>query len=64
MLPYIEAHMESGGKLHQVTRHMLGLFNGQAGARNWRRTLSEQSKKDGPERVLKALDYVERREAA
>ena len=64
MLPYIEAHLESGGKLHQVTRHMLGLFNGQAGARKWRRTLSEQSKQDGPERVLKALGYVERREAA
>ena len=41
MLPYIEAHLASGGKLHQITRHMLGLFAGQPGARAWRRTLSE-----------------------
>ncbi|MEM9910139.1 MAG: tRNA-dihydrouridine synthase, partial [Pseudomonadota bacterium] len=41
MLPYIEAHLASGGKLHQVTRHMLGLFAGQPGARAWRRVLSE-----------------------
>ncbi|MBZ0124249.1 MAG: tRNA dihydrouridine(20/20a) synthase DusA, partial [Roseovarius sp.] len=28
MLPYIEEHLVSGGRLHQVTRHMLGLFAG------------------------------------
>ena len=41
MRPYIAAHLASGGRLHQVTRHMLGLFHGQPGARLWRRLLSE-----------------------
>lgn len=42
MRPYIARHLEQGGKLAQVTRHMLGMFAGQAGARHWRRVLSEQ----------------------
>jgi tRNA-dihydrouridine synthase A len=37
----IEAHLAAGGRLHQVTRHMLGLFHGRPGARGWRRRLSE-----------------------
>lgn len=41
MLPYIEAHLDAGGKLSSVTRHMLGLFAGRPGARIWRRVLSE-----------------------
>ncbi|MEH6521248.1 MAG: tRNA dihydrouridine(20/20a) synthase DusA [Sulfitobacter sp.] len=41
MMPYIEAHLETGGKLASVTRHMLGLFAGRPGARIWRRVLSE-----------------------
>lgn len=42
MEPYISDHLATGGKLAQVTRHMLGLFTGQPGARQWRRILSEQ----------------------
>lgn len=41
MRPEIAAHLAAGGRMHQVTRHMLGLFHGRPGARNWRRTLSE-----------------------
>lgn len=41
MKPYIAAHLEAGGRLHQITRHMLGLFTGRPGARGWRRVLSE-----------------------
>lgn len=41
MLPYIREHLAAGGRLHQVTRHMLGLFHGRPGARQWRRILSE-----------------------
>lgn len=41
MLPYIEAHLDVGGKLGSVTRHMLGLFAGKPGARIWRRVLSQ-----------------------
>ena len=41
MLPYIEARLSEGAKLNQITRHMLGLFAGKPGARQWRRMLSE-----------------------
>lgn len=37
----IAAHLERGGRLIGVTRHLLGLFAGQPGARHWRRALSE-----------------------
>ncbi len=40
MEPYIAAHLQAGGRLHSVTRHMLGLFAGKPGARAWRRALS------------------------
>lgn len=42
MEPYIADHLQGGGQLHQITRHMLGLFAGQPGARAWRRILSER----------------------
>ena len=41
MRPRIAAHLAQGGRLHQVTRHMLGLVPGRPGARGWRRHLSE-----------------------
>ena len=47
MLPYIREHIALGGKLHQITRHMLGLFSGQPGARIWRRILSEGASRPG-----------------
>ncbi len=60
MIPYIEAHLHDGGKLHQVTRHMLGLFTGRPGARAWRRMLSEGAHRPeaGPDLVLAALALV------
>ncbi|MFT6605358.1 MAG: tRNA-dihydrouridine synthase A [Halocynthiibacter sp.] len=42
MEPYIAAHLAAGGKLSQITRHMIGLFAGLPGARQWRRVLSEK----------------------
>jgi tRNA-dihydrouridine synthase A len=41
MLPYIEAAVAEGQRLHGITRHMLGLFHGQHGGRIWRRRLGE-----------------------
>jgi tRNA-dihydrouridine synthase A len=38
--PFIAALLERGERLHAVTRHMLGLFNGRPGARAYRRHLS------------------------
>ena len=60
MLPYIEAHLAGGGRLGQITRHMLGLFAGRPGARQWRRILSEGAHKPGagPELVEAALAEV------
>ena len=60
ILPYVEEHLAEGGRLHQITRHMLGLFAGRPGARGWRRMLSEGAVGDhaGPEVILQALDYV------
>ncbi|MEM0991376.1 MAG: tRNA dihydrouridine(20/20a) synthase DusA, partial [Pseudomonadota bacterium] len=44
---YIAAHLADGGRLHAVTRHMLGLFAGRPGARAWRRHLSEGATRPG-----------------
>ena len=41
MRPHIAAHLAAGGRMHQITRHMLGLFHGRPGARRWRQLLSE-----------------------
>ena len=43
MRPYIASQLEQGVRLPGITRHMLGLFAGQPGARPWRRVLSEQA---------------------
>ncbi|MFN4128858.1 MAG: tRNA dihydrouridine(20/20a) synthase DusA [Paracoccaceae bacterium] len=55
MKPYIAAHLAAGGRLHQITRHMLGLFAGRPGARGWRRVLSEGATRDGA-----GLDLLDR----
>ena len=45
--PYIAAHLDMGGRLHDITRHMMGLFAGEPGARQWRRILSEKAPRAG-----------------
>ena len=63
--PYIAAHLAQGGRLHQITRHMLGLFAGRPGARGWRRVLSEGVAKPGAGLALLDLALAEvQREAA
>ena len=47
MRPYIADHLAHGGRLHQITRHMLGLFHGRPGARGWRRVLSDHANRPG-----------------
>ncbi|TKB56821.1 tRNA dihydrouridine(20/20a) synthase DusA [Ferrimonas aestuarii] len=60
MVPYVERHLANGGRVNHVTRHMLGLFNGLPGARNWRRTLSEKAhlKDAQPQLLLEAMAHV------
>ncbi|MBU3031369.1 tRNA dihydrouridine(20/20a) synthase DusA [Paracoccus marinaquae] len=60
MRPRIEAHLRAGGRLHQYSRHMLGLFHGQPGARGWKRILSEGASKGGIEVYDAALAQVTR----
>ena len=59
-LPYLEAQCARGVPLHAMTRHILGLFNGQPGARLWRRYISENapSRTAGSEVVRQALAFV------
>lgn len=40
LIPYAERMLASGHKLHDITRHILGLFQGVPGARRWRQILS------------------------
>ena len=56
MRPYIARHLAEGGRLNQITRHMLGMFSGRPGARAWRRILSENMTK--PEAGLALLDQA------
>ena len=46
-LPYVERGLASGVPLNAMTRHILGLFQGQPGARAWRRHLSENAHRPG-----------------
>lgn len=60
MRDYIEAHLADGGRLHQITRHMMGLFAASPGARQWRRILSEGASRTGADYALveQALEAV------
>jgi tRNA-dihydrouridine synthase A len=60
MLPYIEQRMTEGRPVKSITRHMLGLFQGQQGARAWRRHISENAhaKGAGIEVLIDALALV------
>lgn len=63
MAGYAARHIEKGGRLGHVTRHMVGLFHGLPGARRYRQILSTDANKPGagPE-VLKtafaAIDFA------
>ncbi len=52
MLAYIDAQREKDISLHHITRHMLGLFHAEPGARQWRRYLTENSTKPGAGRQI------------
>jgi len=47
LVPYAERHLRGGGRLNNVTRHILGLYHGRPGARAFRRYLSERAPRDG-----------------
>ena len=43
MVAYARREVERGARLHDITRHMLGLFHATSGARRWRRHLSTEA---------------------
>jgi tRNA-dihydrouridine synthase A len=54
-LPYVERELAQGTALHHMTRHVLGLFQGQPGGKRFRRHLSENaSRRDAGLNVLLA----------
>lgn len=59
-IKYIEQQLAVGTNLHAMTRHILGLLQGQPGARAFRRHLSENAHKQGKEKdvMKKALAIV------
>jgi tRNA-dihydrouridine synthase A len=46
-IPYVEAELARGTRLHSITRHMLGLFQGMPGARAFRRHIATEAVKPG-----------------
>lgn len=60
LIPYVEQQLASGVQLKHITRHVLGLFSGQPGARSWRRYLSEHAHRPGAgvEVLKNALDRL------
>ena len=46
-LPYVQRQLDMGVPLSAMSRHLLGLFQGQPGARAWRRRISENAHKPG-----------------
>jgi tRNA-dihydrouridine synthase A len=47
LMPYTERELAQGVRLHAITRHVLGLFRGVAGARAFRRHLAVEAVKPG-----------------
>lgn len=43
LLPYIDRSLQNGVALKDITRHILGLYQGLPGARKWRQLLSEEA---------------------
>jgi len=57
MRRYAERELAAGGRLAPITRHMLGLYAGEPGAREYRRALSEGARQAGalPDLLVRAM---------
>jgi tRNA-dihydrouridine synthase A len=47
LVPYVERTLRSGARLHDVTRHVLGLMHGRPNARTFRRHLASEAIRPG-----------------
>ena len=62
--PYVEAELKRGTALKHISRHLLGLYQGEPGARAFRRTLSEGAHLPGADWALLEQAAAGRRAAA
>ncbi|MEJ2528793.1 MAG: tRNA dihydrouridine(20/20a) synthase DusA [Gammaproteobacteria bacterium] len=62
LIPYARQESSRGNSINQITRHILGLFQGQPGARAWRRHISENAHRKGatPDLITQAAALVGR----
>ena len=61
LIPYAEAHIASGGRLADITRHIMGLYHGMPRGRLFRRFLSERAPGPGASAdvLREAIEMVE-----
>jgi len=59
-MEYMQKQMSEGVYLKSMSRHLLGLFTGEKGAKAWRRYISENAHKEGAgiEVIKKAASFV------
>lgn len=60
-LPYMQSQLDTGIPLHHMSRHLLGLFHGVRGGKQFRRIISESAHKPDADTglILKALEPVQ-----
>jgi tRNA-dihydrouridine synthase A len=46
LIPYLQKEVNNGLHLHTMTRHLMGLWNGEPGGRKWRQVLSDNKLRD------------------
>lgn len=64
MCEYVDRHIADGGRLSHISRHMIGLFTGQPGARRWRQMLSTDASKPDANSDLLRQAYASVMEAS
>ncbi|MGR8931356.1 MAG: tRNA dihydrouridine(20/20a) synthase DusA [Gammaproteobacteria bacterium] len=60
LIPYVRSQLRQGVRLNCISRHILGLFHGEKGARAWRRHISENATKAAADEgvLLRALEFT------
>ncbi len=60
LIPYVQQQLKKGVRLNSISRHILGLFHSQKGAKAWRRYLSENATQAGANEtiLLEALKFT------
>lgn len=69
MADHADRHIAAGGRLIHITRHMVGLYHGQPGARRFRQILSDEAARPGADssvlrRAFEAVRAAPSKEAA